>query len=190
MVDDGVLRDWFCKEVLPLERSLTAFIRRNWRVEAEVVDLLQDVYERVLSGAARGLTGHVSGYVYEVARNHLISRARREQVVSFDLVADLDDIMPAADELTPERIATARQELRRVEAGIEALPPRCRQIVEMRKIDGLSSKEVSAELGIGVDAVNQQTSKGMRALADFIFGGRVGEGREGDGGDARRRRVQ
>jgi len=110
--------------------------------------------------------------------------------VSFDLVADLDDIMPAADELTPERIATARQELRRVEAGIEALPPRCRQIVEMRKIDGLSSKEVSAELGIGVDAVNQQTSKGMRALADFIFGGRVGEGREGDGGDARRRRVQ
>ena len=38
--------------------------------------------------------------------------------------------------------------------------------------------------------LTEQYVNGMRALADFIVGGRVGEGREGDGGDARRRRVQ
>lgn len=171
MVDDGELEGWFYKEVLPLERSLTAFIRKNWRIESEVVDLRQDIYERVLAGAARGLPLYASGYVYTVARNHLISRARRERIVRIDLVADLENIMPGADELTPERFASARQELCRVEDGLQRLPPRCREIVQMRKVDGLSSKEVSAQLGIGIDAVDQQTSKGMRTLADFIFGG-------------------
>jgi RNA polymerase sigma-70 factor (ECF subfamily) len=175
MVDDETLEAWFCREVLPLERSLTAFIRRNWRVEAEVIDLRQDVYEKVLGAAAQGLPAQASAYVYTVARNHLITRARRERVISFDLVADLDEIIPGADELTPERIASARHELRRVQAGLEQLPPRCREIVNLRKVEGLSSKEVSAQLGIGVDAVDQQTSKGMRALAEFVFGGNSGE---------------
>ncbi|MFD1787909.1 RNA polymerase sigma factor [Sphingomonas floccifaciens] len=171
MVDDESLEAWFCREVLPLERSLTAFIRRNWRVPAEVADLVQDVYERVLSGASRGLPIHVSAYVYAIARNHLISRARRDQVVCLDLVADLEGVEANVDELTPERFASARAELRRLQAGLEGLPPRCREIVELRKVKGLSSKDVAARLGIGIDAVDQQTSKGMRALTDFLFGG-------------------
>jgi len=39
MVDDQALKEWFCREVLPLERALSAFIRRNWRDVAEVIDL-------------------------------------------------------------------------------------------------------------------------------------------------------
>ncbi len=180
MVDDETLEAWFCREVLPLERSLTAFIRRNWRSAAEIVDLRQDIYERVLSGAARGLPIHASAYVYAVARNHLISRARREQVVSFDLVADLEGVAPDKDELTPERFASARAELRRLQAGLEGLPPRCREIVELRKVRGLSSRDVSVRLGIGIDAVDQQTSKGMRALTEFLYGA------GGEGGGAER----
>ena len=52
MVDDEGMRDWFRREVLPLERSLTHFIRRNWRVADDVMDLMHDVLE--------GLTALVS----------------------------------------------------------------------------------------------------------------------------------
>jgi hypothetical protein len=38
MPDDEESETWFCREVLPLERQLTVFVRQNWRVEAVVSD--------------------------------------------------------------------------------------------------------------------------------------------------------
>ena len=48
-----MLNAWFCQEVLPLERALTSFIQRNWRVASDVKDLRQDIYERALAGVRR-----------------------------------------------------------------------------------------------------------------------------------------
>ncbi len=67
MIDDETLNAWFCREVLPLERALTAFIRRNWRVADDVIDIRQEIYERVLIGASGGLPGNPSQFVYTVA---------------------------------------------------------------------------------------------------------------------------
>ena len=170
MIDDQALKEWFCREVLPLERALSAFIRRNWRDAADVVDLRQDIYERVLLGARHGLPAQAGQFVYTVARNHLINRAKRARIVSFDVVADLDAIS-GNDVLDPERQLLAREELRRIQVGLEQLPPRCREVVLLRKIRGLSTRETANELGIGVDTVEKQVTLGMRALANFMLGG-------------------
>ena len=170
MVDDQALKEWFCREVLPLERPLLAFIRRNWRDPADVVDLRQDIYERVLLGARHGLPAGAGQFVYTVARNHLINRAKRARIVSFDVVADLDAIS-GNDVLDPERQLLAREELHRIQLGLEKLPPRCREVVLLRKISGLSTRETANELGIGIDTVEKQMTLGMRALANFMLGG-------------------
>jgi DNA-directed RNA polymerase specialized sigma24 family protein len=41
--------------------------------------------------------------------------------------------------------------------------------VEMRKIDGLSQREVATQLGITEDTVERQVSRGVRALADAML---------------------
>src|SRR4028119_1822260 len=82
MVDDAVLNAWFCQEVLPLERALTRFIRRNWRSPTDVMDLRQEVYERVLVGARGEIPQNAEHYIYTIARNHLINCAKRAQIVS------------------------------------------------------------------------------------------------------------
>ena len=171
MVDDATLNAWFCGEVLPLERALTQFIRRNWRNGGEVVDLRQEIYERALTGAREGLPGRTRAYLYTVARNHLINRARREQIVSFDLVADLGSLDLDADLGATERHLGARDELRRAQAGLDQLPPRCREVVRLRKIDGLTTREAAERLGVGVDTIEKQMVLGMRALTDFMLGG-------------------
>lgn len=45
MADDTEIRPGFAARFPPLETPLTRFIRRNWRVEHEVLDLWHDVYE-------------------------------------------------------------------------------------------------------------------------------------------------
>lgn len=171
MVDDEALEDWFCREVLPLERSLTHFIRRNWRVADDVMDLRHDVYELAISGAREALPGNTRAYLFTIARNHLINRSKRAQVVSIDLVADLDSLDRKIDMFAAERQLHARDALRRVQEGMEKLSPRVREIVRLRKIDGLNVQETSELLGIGKDAVNHQVMMGMKALADHMLGG-------------------
>jgi RNA polymerase sigma factor (sigma-70 family) len=171
MVDDDGLKEWFCREVLPLERSLTHFIRRNWRAIDDVTDIRQDIYQQALSAAHRGLPLHTRAYVFAIARNHLINRAKRAKIVSFDLVADLEGVGIEADLSETDRGLEARDELRRAMEGIEALPPRCREVVRLRKVEGYSTREVADQLGVGVDTVEKQMTIGMRALVDFMLGG-------------------
>lgn len=170
-MDEKGLNEWFCREVLPLESSLTAYIRRNWRSPADVSDLRQEIYERVLLGARNGLPLSSRQFVYTTARHHLINRAKRAKLVSFDLVSDLEAVTHWVDGLEPERHVSAREELRRVQAGLEVLPARCREVVRLRKIEGLTTREVAERLGIGVDTVEKQITQGMRALVDYMLGG-------------------
>lgn len=171
MVDDADLNAWFCREVLPLERGLTRFIRRNWRTDADVMDLRQEIYERALNGARGGLPDQSPAYLFTVARNHLINRAKRARIVSFELVADLESIDVDVDLFATERHLSARDELRRAQAGLERLPRRCREVVQLRKVEGLSTREVAERLGVGTDTVEKQMTLGMRALVDFMLGG-------------------
>lgn len=171
MVEDAELNRWFCREVLPLEPALTRFIRRNLGGAPDVTDLRQEIYERALNGARAQLPAQTTPYLFTVARNHLINRAKRAKIVSFDLVADLESFDIPADVYATERHLDARDQLRRVQAGLDALPPRCREVVQLRKVEGLSTREVASRLGVGIDTVEKQMTLGMRALVDFMLGG-------------------
>ena|SRR5260221_1975756 len=161
---------WFVQEVLPLEAALVRYLRRNWRDDSEIADLRQEVYARVYEKALTGIPAQAKPFVFMTARNLIIDRIRRLRVVSIEAVADIETLNVTADDLTPERIALAREELRRLQAALELLPPRCREVVGLRKIEGLSQREVGMRLGIAEDTVEHHLAKGMRALADAIFG--------------------
>lgn len=171
MVEDDVLNAWFVREVLPLERALTAYVRRNSRVTDDVSELRQDIYEHALIGARRELPSNTRAYLYTLARNHLINQAKRARVVSFEMVADLDSESLDLDIFEAERALTARDELRHASAGIDKLPPRCREVMRLRKLDGLSTQEAAVALGVSTETVRQQLKYGMKALIDHMLGG-------------------
>src|ERR1700733_7508158 len=90
MIDEAILKNWFFTEIFPLDAALTRFIRRNWRNEADVGDLRQDIYARVYASASERLPLQAKPFLYITARNHLINCAKRAKIVSFEHVADLD----------------------------------------------------------------------------------------------------
>ena len=163
------LDDWFVREVLPLEAALARFLYRHRRPGDEVADLLQEVYVRLYESAAVRRPDLVKAFVFASARHLLIDRARRAQVVSIEAYADLEAMDLSSDDLTPERHASGHQELRLLQDALDQLPLRCGEVVRLRKIDGLSQREVAAYMGITEDTVEKQISKGMRALAAALL---------------------
>lgn len=163
---------WFASEILPLEAALTHMLRRHWRRPADIADLRQEIYVRVYETVAReGLPDCASAYLFTTARNLLINRVRRERIVQFDLVAALEELPePPVEPWSPERLAAARAELDLLETALDALPPRCREVVRLRKVEALSQKEIAARLGISEGTVEKQVSLGVRALAEELAG--------------------
>lgn len=171
MVDDEELNAWFVREVLPLERALTSYVRRNWRVPEDVFELRQDIYENALIGARRALPQNTRAYVYTIARNHLINQAKRARIVPIETIADLDTVPRDIDMFETERALTARDELRRAKEGMDKLPPKCREVVILHKVDGLTDREAADVLGVSVETVRRQVKLGMKALIDHMLGG-------------------
>lgn len=173
MIDDDDLKAWFVREVLPLERVLSSYLHRNWRVPEDVHELRQDIYESVLIGARRTLPSNTRAYVYTVARNHLINHAKRARIVPIEAIADLDSVNQDADfgMFEAERTLTARDELRRTKEGIDKLPPKCREVILLQKVDGMTDREAAEHLGIGIETVRRQIKLGMKALFDHMAGG-------------------
>jgi RNA polymerase sigma-70 factor (ECF subfamily) len=177
MNEEGI-NGWFVREVLPLEAALMQFLRRSWPNKSDIDDLAQEVYARVYESAREKIPQPVKPFVFTIARNLLIDRVRHEQVVPIEAVADLETLGVAVDAPGPDRNVMAQDELRRLQAALEKLPPRCREVVVLGRIEGLSGKEISQRLGIGASTVSEHLATGMNTLADLLFGDEAELGRK------------
>ena len=169
---DYAIDQWFTHEVLPLGPMLMRFLQRNKCSAAEVADLTQEAYARVYEAAQRERPQQVKPFLFQVARNLMIDRLRKQSVVSLEAMADFEWLNLPDDRPSSEQTLVARQERRLLQAALEDLPPRCRQVVMMRRIEGLSQKEVAEQLGITIETVQTQIAKAMRLLAQAMSGRR------------------
>jgi len=161
---------WFAHEVLPLEAALMQFLRHNWRNKSDIADLLQDVYVRVYEAALKQIPESTRAFVFATARNLLINRVRREQIIPIEAVADLDALGVAMDEPGPDRSVIARDELRRLQDVLDRLPRRSREAIVMKQVEGLSRREIATRMGVTEKTVKWHLNEGVRELADILYG--------------------
>lgn len=165
---------WFKREVLPHEAALLRYLNRIWRRPDEIGDLRQEIYARVYEAARTSRPHAPKAFLFSTARHLLADRVRRGRIVSIEAVGDPDSLNVMVDELSPERRLNSWQELRRVTRALNSLPSKCRDVIWLRKVDELSTKEVARHLNISERTVEGQILKGMRLLSEAVFAG--GEG--------------
>jgi len=160
---------WFAREVLPLESALMQFLERNCRDKAELEDICQDAFIKVYEAAQRERPKSVKPFVFTIARNIVVDRIRHAQIIPIETALDLDALEIASEEPGPERAVIARDELNRLKAALDRLPRRCREAVTLRKIEGLSMREIAERMGISVKTVDAHLVEGAAALANFLY---------------------
>jgi RNA polymerase sigma factor (sigma-70 family) len=160
---------WFKREILPHEAALMRYLARVWPRKHEVEDLRQETYARVYSAAVTSRPASPRSFLFTTAHHLMADRVRHERVVSIEAVGDIEALNVSVDEISVERRLDARQELKLLARALDLLPRKCREVWWLRRVEGLSQKEVAERLGVGEKTVEHHVSKGGRLLAEYML---------------------
>jgi RNA polymerase sigma factor (sigma-70 family) len=141
---------------------LRNFIRKRVPNEADVEDLLQEVfYELVEANRLLMPIEYVTGWLFQIARNRITDLFRKKKPETFSDAAVLDeegellrieDLLPSPD-AGPEAVYVRNEMLQELELALSELPEEQRQIFLAHEFEGRSFKELSEESGVSINTL-------------------------------------
>lgn len=150
-------------DIVAAERPrLLNFVRRRVANEADVEDLVQDVFTELVN-ANRLLMpiGYVTGWLFQVARNRITDLFRKKRPVNFSdaAVADddgepieLEDLLPSPD-AGPDALYLRGVLEEELEDALAELPEAQREVFVAHELEGRSFRELAEETGISVNTL-------------------------------------
>jgi len=156
---------WFSQEVQPHETLLRGHLHNAFPSLPDVDDIVQESYFRLIQAKKAGPIHYVKAFLFATARNAALDLLRRKRIVSIENVTEIDRLAVIGEEAGVADTVGRQQELALLADAIRALPERCRKVLTLRKLYGLSQKEIAAQLGISEHTVEVQVAKGMRRVA-------------------------
>lgn len=149
-----------------LEAELRPFIARRVRGEADVDDVLQEVFLRMQRGLA-GLRDEerFGPWVYRVARSAIadhLRRAARHPVVQADLASE------PAPEPDDDEGAPDRELARYVAPFVAMLPSPYREALTLTELQGLTQKEAAELAGVSLSGMKSRVQRGRRRLREAL----------------------
>lgn len=156
---------WVAREIVPHEARVRRWLARSRLSPEDIDEVMQEAYCRIAMLPSVDHIDRPLAYMFAITRNLLLRRLKRQQVVVLEAVSEIETWRDE-DTPSPEDQTASRMSYERVLEIIARLPERCRKVVELRKIEGWSQKEIAAHLGMTEKAVEKQVWVGVRAIRD------------------------
>lgn len=163
---------WLARYVLPHEPALRAWLHGRQPRGLEIDDIVQETYTRLMTTESVEQISNVKAYTFQTAFSVIATHLRRAKVVSFQNVSDMEALGATASEASPEAHTIGHQELQRLGRAIALLPGKVRDVFILRRISGLSQREVARRLELSVSTVEKHMGRAfLLLLKEFGHGG-------------------
>ncbi|MBI5768521.1 MAG: RNA polymerase sigma factor [Verrucomicrobia bacterium] len=159
---------WFVEEVHPHDGQLKAYLRGSFPSVRDVDDVVQESYLRVWKAHAVRPILSAKAFLFKVARHIALDSVQGGRVSLEDHGGNLAAlaVMPGSSDLAGSVEADERVHL--LASALITLPPRCREIVMLRKLRGIPRRDVAGRLGISEKTVDEQLARGVRRLEQYV----------------------
>lgn len=153
------------KAYLGYKQILVRVLLRMSVKPADVDDILQESLARTLRAETRGPLEHPRSYLYTVARNIVFEekerRAREVQCEINDAIL-ASDSAPIDEELHHEKMLDIFWE------AMSTLPRNHQRAILLRRIYGLSHREVAKKMGVSISSVEKYFAQGIKRCEDLM----------------------
>jgi RNA polymerase sigma-70 factor (ECF subfamily) len=159
---------WFAEHLQVHESMLRAWLHSRFPSSSDIDDIVQEAYLRVLQAHKENKLTSPKAYMFAIARNLALDHLRYQSVRRENSLVEIDMLNVLDEDIgIPEAVAHS-QELELMTEAIQSLPDRCRQAFTLRKVYGMSQKDIAAQLGISEHTVSAQLTIAVHKCTEFF----------------------
>jgi RNA polymerase sigma factor (sigma-70 family) len=171
-------QDQRISDVVRREQSrLLNFIRRRVPDPDDAEDILQDVFYKLVEANRLFMPiEHVTGWLFQVARNRItdVFRKKRPEPFSDSAVATdedellhFEDLLPSPDD-GPEALYARGVLLEELELAVDELPQEQREVFVAHELEGRTFKDMAAETGVSMNTLLSRKRYAVRHLRERL----------------------
>ncbi len=112
--------------------------------------------------------GEARAWLLQIVRNTCYTRLEKSRRVNDTI--EFDEEQHGSPTPTPEALSITGDDRQRLAAALESLPPRYREIIVLRELEGCSYKEIAGITSIPIGTVMSALSRARRQLQLALSG--------------------
>lgn len=148
--------------------GLVRYISRYFRRTQEAEDVVQEAFVKVIEAQREREIQSPKAYLYQTARNMAFTQQSKK---AFKLTDTMGDVFPESDLLftkSMEEQYEVRENFEVYCRAVRSLPVKCRRAFVLCRVYGYSQKEVAADMGVSVKAIEGHLARATRRCMDFM----------------------
>lgn len=149
-------------------RRLERMIGRVLGSGADASDLTHDAFLRVFAAELGGRTELSTALLTITARRLALNELRNRTRRATDGVGDIESLSVLSDD-DPVGQSEHTQLLAALENAMAAMPPQCRQVFRMRKVEGMSHADIATDLCISPKTVERHVTKAIKICREYLI---------------------
>lgn len=162
--DHDIVARWVAREILPHEGRVRIWLASRWRGAVDVDDIVQEAYCRLSALTSIAHIENPLAYFRRTAHASAVDILRQTTAKNILSMTENDwfdvlDESPSAD-----RVMEATEEWGRVNSVLATLSDTCRQVIELRRIEGLSQRDTAERLGVSENVVENNIVRGIKRV--------------------------
>jgi RNA polymerase sigma factor (sigma-70 family) len=159
--------EWFMLEIYPHESALAAWLKHRYPSIRNTDDVVQESFLRVLKISRKLNLSAPKAYLFATARNICVDLLRREKIVNFHSLTGLEHYAVEKNSVGVREEIISKEEFRILTEAIKQLPKKCRRVITLRKVYGMTAKQIAAELKLSHRTVQNQILIGIKKCREY-----------------------
>lgn len=173
MGDQAQDKSRFEQVILPHLDSAMNLARWLLRSRADAEDVVQEAMLRAFRFFDRFRGGDARAWVLQIVRNCSYSWLEKHRPAEWTVEFNEELHQPCA--ANPETLAQQADERQRLTGALESLPPRWREVLVLRELEGCSYKEIAEITGMPMGTVMSALARARERMQTALAGAAAGE---------------
>ena len=148
--------------------SLKRFIGRFMRNHSDIEDIAQEAFLRAYAVEQGRPIEQPKSFLFRIAKHLALTQLTRKSRQITDYIEDSEDPSAIQADFSAEEEISGRQMLQVHCNAVATLSPQVRKAYLLRKVHGLSHKEIAAHEGIAVSTVEKHLMKAAEVCERYV----------------------
>ena len=166
--DDTAAAQWYAENLQVHEAALRAWLRVKFPFLSDRDNIVQESLTRVWRMREQNEIASPKALLFTTARNLAIDELRRHKIAPIESFEEIPDLSVFDEGAAASDAVALKQEVELLIQAIHSLPTRCRQVLTLRRIYGLSHREIAEQLHISEATVETHVCNGLRGCTRYL----------------------